>query len=72
MNVKITNRKNKKIDIDLSCDRCGEPIIDTDALGMHCKNRCYDKDNKKALMLLKQIFPLKELGKSPGFCAVKI
>ena len=48
-------------DVFLTCSRCGEPISETEELGMHCKNRCFDKENKKASKQLDHIF--KELSR---------
>jgi len=49
MNATATVNKSKGgVDITITCDRCGGPIVGSDALGMHCAKRCYDKENKEA------------------------
>ena len=59
-NIKITPAPHGKIDIDVTCEKCGEPIITTDEYGMYCKNRCGEKENKEAAKrlpkILKRIF----------------
>lgn len=56
INTKVTKLKNGKINVDVTCNKCGEPIIGSDALGMHCKNKCFEKENKEAFERVNKMF----------------
>jgi hypothetical protein len=54
--AKITEHNNGKISVSLTCTKCGEPLVGTDKMGMHCKNRCFDKENKEAFDKINKMF----------------
>jgi len=48
MSVTSKPAKGGSIDVEVTRDVCGEPIIGSDQYGMYCKNRCHDAENKAA------------------------
>jgi hypothetical protein len=44
------------INVDLTCTKCGQPIIGSNKFGMHCKNDCFAKENREAAQKINQMF----------------
>lgn len=44
-----------KININLTCEKCGGPIVNCDDLGFRCEKNCYLKENLEASKQLKEI-----------------
>lgn len=56
MSVKITFKKIKGgINANITCERCGGPIVDADKYGMRCKKDCFKKENRRADKEIKKL-----------------
>ena len=57
--VAATKTKGGGFNLNITCDRCGGELCETDKYGMRCKKDCYAKENRAAYKELnKMLFTL--------------